>query len=132
MSIDTAIMVEDLKAFCVYDTYFIHPWCMKKIHFQFYFFAFWSIWVSILSIIAWKAPASSWSTSELAVLLKIDPQCFGQFAKFQDTKGILCRKAVFPVRLSFRFLWLWLQRGNFYKKYGENMERTLPRLFFIS
>ena len=45
---------------------------------------------SILSIIARKAPASSWSPSELFLCLKIDPQCFGPFGKFQDTEEILC------------------------------------------
>ena len=64
-----------------------YHWYMK-IYFQFYFFAIWSIPASILPIIAWKAPASSWSPSELAMFFNIDPRCFGPFGKFQDTKGI--------------------------------------------
>ena len=41
-------------------------WCMK-INFQFHFFAIASISASISSIIAWEAPASSWSPSELSM-----------------------------------------------------------------
>ena len=47
-----------------------------------------SISASILSKIAWKAPASSWSYSQLAIFLKIDPRCFGKVGKFQDAKEI--------------------------------------------
>ena len=64
-----------------------YPWCID-IHFKFHFFAIWSISVSISSIIAWKALASGRSTSELVMFLKIDPQCFRPFGKFQDTKEI--------------------------------------------
>ena len=41
-----------------------------------------------LSILAWKAPASSWFPSDLAMSLKINLQCFGPFGKFQNTKEI--------------------------------------------
>ena len=44
--------------------------------------------ISISSKIAWKAPAGSWSPSELAMFLKIDPRGFWSFVKFQDTKEI--------------------------------------------
>ena len=64
-----------------------YPWYMK-IHFQFHFFAIWSILASILPIIAWKAPASSWSALQLAIFFDMDPRCFGPFGKFQDTKRI--------------------------------------------
>ena len=64
-----------------------YPRCMK-IHFQFYFFAIWSISASILSIIAWEALASGWSPSELVMFFKIDPRCFRPFGKFHDTKVI--------------------------------------------
>ena len=43
-------------------------WCMK-IPSQFYFFAIWCILASALSIIAWKAPSSGWSPSELAMFV---------------------------------------------------------------
>ena len=82
-----------------------------EIHFQFYFFEIWSILVSILPIIAWKAPASSWSPSELAMFFNVDPRCFGPFGKFQDTKGVSMWTAGVS-RLSFRFLWLWLFEGS--------------------
>ena len=62
--------------------------CCMKIYFQFRFLAIWSISASILSIIAWKAPKSTLSPSELAMFLKIDPRCFGPFDKFQDAKEI--------------------------------------------
>ena len=62
-------------------------WCMK-IHFPFSFFAVWNISPSLLSTIPWKAPASSWSLSELVMFLKIYLWCFGLFDKFQDTKEI--------------------------------------------
>ena len=68
-----------------------YPWYMN-IHFQVHFFAIWSISASVLSIIAWKAPISSWFPSELAMFLKIDPQCLRPFM-FPDC---------------FRFLWIWL------------------------
>ena len=55
-----------------------------KINFQFHVFAIWSISASILYKIAWKAPASIWSPSELAMFPKIDPQCFGPYSKFHD------------------------------------------------
>ena len=61
-----------------------YSWCMK-IHFQFHFFAIWSISGSILSIIEWKAPASNWPPSELAMFFKNNFWCFGLFGKFQDT-----------------------------------------------
>ena len=64
-----------------------YRWCMK-IHFQFHIFAIWSISASILSITAWKAPASSWSPSELVMFFNVNPRCFGLFGKFQDTKEI--------------------------------------------
>ena len=64
-----------------------YPWYMK-IHFQFHFFAIWSILASILPIIAWKAPASSWSALQLAIFSDMYPRCFGPFGKFQDTKRI--------------------------------------------
>ena len=55
-----------------------------KIHFQFHFFATWSIPASILPIVTWKAPASSWSPSELAMFFNIDPRCFGPFGKISS------------------------------------------------
>ena len=64
-----------------------YPWCMK-IHFQFHFFAIWSISGSVLSIIAWKAFANSWSPSEPAIFLKTDPRCFGPLGKIQNAKQI--------------------------------------------
>ena len=68
----------------------IHGWCAScvMIHFQFDSFAIWSISASISSIIAWKAPASSWFPSELVMFLKIDLRCFGSLGKFQDTREI--------------------------------------------
>ena len=72
-----------------------------KIHFQFHFFAIWSISASILSIIAWKAPASSWPPSEFAMFLKIDPLCFGPFDKFQDTKNFYVGSLCFPVSCDY-------------------------------
>ena len=57
----------------------MYPWFMKiYIWFQIY----------ILSMIAWKAPASSWSPLQLSMFLKIDPRYFGPFGKIQDTKEI--------------------------------------------
>ena len=64
-----------------------YTWCMK-IHFQFHFFAIWSISDYILSTMAWKAPESSLFRSKLAMFLKIDPRCFGPLGMFQDTKDI--------------------------------------------
>ena len=61
-----------------------YPW-YKKICFQFHFFAIWSISASILSTTAWKALASGWSPSELAIFIKIDTRCFGASGKIQDT-----------------------------------------------
>ena len=77
---------------------------IMKIHFQFCFFTIWNISSSILSIIAWKAPASSWSPSEPATFFK-NPRCFGLFDKFQDTIEI-SMSTVHVSRLSFHFLWL--------------------------
>ena len=81
-----------------------YTWCMK-IHFQFHFFAIWSIPASILSITAWKAPTSTLSPSELAMFHKIDFRCFWLFGRIQDTKEISIKIARVS-RLSFRFLWL--------------------------
>ena len=81
-----------------------YPWYMK-IYFQFYFFAIWSITASILPIIPWKGPASSWSLSELAMFFNIDPRCFRPFGKFQDANGI-SMKTVRVSWLSFRFFWI--------------------------
>ena len=67
-----------------------------KIHFQFHFFAIWSIPASILPIIAWKAPASSWSPSELAMFFNIDPSVLGRSVNFKMSKGFQCRWPVFP------------------------------------
>ena len=68
-----------------------------KTHIHFQFFVIWSISASVLSTTAWKAPTSSWFLSELAMFLKIDPQCFGLFGKFQDTNEIcMCFQTVFP------------------------------------
>ena len=61
------------------------PWFMK-IHIQFNLIAVWSISPSILLIIAWRAPESGWSATELPVFLKIDPHTFGTCSKFQDNK----------------------------------------------
>ena len=58
----------------------------------------------ILNII-WEVPESSWSPSELDMFLKIDPQCFGPFDKFQDAKEISMKTACVS-KLSFRLLWL--------------------------
>ena len=44
-------------------------WYMK-IHFQYHVFAIWSVSASFSSIIAWKAPTSSWSLSDLGKLQK--------------------------------------------------------------
>ena len=46
------------------------------------------VYQPVLSIIAWKAQASSWSPPEPAIFLKIHPQCLGPFGKVQDTKDI--------------------------------------------
>ena len=62
-----------------------YAWCLT-IHFQFHFFTIWSISASILSIITWKAPATRWLPSELAMFLKFDPRRFRMFSKFQDVK----------------------------------------------
>ena len=80
-----------------------YPWCMN-IYFQFYFLAIQGISTSILSITAWKAPASSWSPSELAMFFNIDPRCFGSSSKFQDTKEI--SNVDGPCFQTFRFFWL--------------------------
>ena len=50
-----------------------------------------------LAIREQKAPASSWFPSELAMFLKIDPQCFGQFGTKKDfyVDG-LCLQTIFP------------------------------------
>ena len=84
-----------------------YPWCMK-IHFQFHFFAVWSISAFILSLIAWKALASVSSLSEPTIFFKMDPRCLGLCGKFQEisTKEIFML-TVRVSRLSFRVLWLW-------------------------
>ena len=46
-------------------------WWMK-IHFQFHFFAIYSISGYAFSIVAWKVPSSSWSPSDLAMFFKND------------------------------------------------------------
>ena len=66
-----------------------------KIYFQFYFFAIWSIQASILPTIAWKAPASSWSPSELPCFLIL-----GRSVNFKIPKGFLRRRPVFPDHVS--------------------------------
>ena len=76
-----------------------YAWCMK-IHFRLHFFTIWSTSAYILYIITWKAPAISWSPSELAIFLKIYPRCFGQFSGSQDIKKIFCRRPCVS-RLSF-------------------------------
>ena len=80
-----------------------YPWCMTI---QFHSFEIWCISTSILSKIVWKAPASSRSSSGLTMFPKIDPWCFGQFGKFQDTKNIYMYTAPVSKR-SFCFLWLY-------------------------
>ena len=67
------------KVSLMYDDSFPIPLLCNLKYISFYF---------ILCIIAWKAPVSAWSPSELIMFLKIDPQCFGPFGKFQDTKEI--------------------------------------------
>ena len=57
-----------------------YPWYMK-IHFQFHFFCNLKYISSVLPITAWKAPASSWSPSEVAMFFNIDPRCFESFGK---------------------------------------------------
>ena len=75
-----------------------------KIYFQFHNFAIWSISASILSIITWKAPASTLSISKLAMFLKIDPWYFRMLGKFQDTtQRFLCRRPVLPDYLSVSY-----------------------------
>ena len=64
--------------------------CYAMLH----FFAIWSISTSTLSIIAWKAPASSWSPSEPATFLKIDPGVLGRSVNFKIPKRFLCRRPV--------------------------------------
>ena len=76
-----------------------YPWCMK-IHFQFDFIPIWSIWASILSIIAWKTLASGWSPSELAVFLKLILGVLGRLVNFKIPKRFLCRWLKFPDYLS--------------------------------
>ena len=53
------------------------------------------------------------------MFLKIDPQCFGPFSKFQDTKEIIIYASCVS-RLSFRFLWLWF-----------NLIGWLPLIFIL-
>ena len=72
-----------------------YPWYMK-VHFQFYVFAIWSIPASILPIIAWKAPANSWSPSELAMFLILIPSVLGRSVNFKIPKRFLFRLPVFP------------------------------------
>ena len=67
-----------------------------KIHFQFHFFAIWSISASILSIIAWKAPASIWFSSELAMFLDV----LGRSVNVKVPNRFLCRRTVFSDDLS--------------------------------
>ena len=74
------------------NVYFLHE--DSFLHFI-HFFAMWSISAFMLSVIAWKAPASSWSPSKLVMLFKNYPRCFGPFGKFQNTVEISSRRPLF-------------------------------------
>ena len=92
--------------------------CYTEIHFQFQFLAMWSISVSILFIIVWKAPARIRSPSGLAVFLKIDLQCFGPFGKFQDTKEIsMCFQIIFAFLVTMVISSLYVL--NYFKCSGK-------------
>ena len=60
--------------------YFLHE--DSFLHFI-HFFAMWSISAFILSVIAWKAPASSWSRSKLVIYLKMIPGVSGRSVNFK-------------------------------------------------
>ena len=72
-----------------------------KIHFQFIFFAIWSIWASILPLIAWKPPARSWSPSEFVMSFNIDPSFLGCSVKLKIIKRFLCRRPCFQTIFPF-------------------------------
>ena len=72
-----------------------------EVHFQFQFFAIWSISACIVSIIAWKDPTSSWYPSELAMFFrKLIPGVLGRSVNFKIPKRCLCRRPVFLDYLS--------------------------------
>ena len=79
-----------------------------KIHFQFHFFAIWSISASILSIIAWNAPTSSCSPSGLAMFLRKIPGVLGRLVNFKIPKRFLCEdpcfQTIFFVSFDYAFI----------------------------
>ena len=58
---------------------------------------------SILSIITWKVPASSWSTSEPAIFSKTIPSLLGRLENFKIPWRFLCRRPAYPYYFSVSY-----------------------------